>query len=84
MALCLEGKIRVIFTHAENPVGRGQNQKRNALITNVRTFVKHSKSVIAVQNTDQLCLPKALVIGEGETLVSDKRNGTSKVTMADR
>ena len=48
-------------------------------MANVRIFVKHSRSVIAVKNTDHFCQPKALVIGE--TLASEKRNGTSQAAM---
>lgn len=56
-----DGAIQFEFFHVQYPEGNGGNKKKHLLI-NKENFKKSKRSIVSIQNTDSLCLPRAIVV----------------------
>lgn len=56
-----DGAVQFDFFHVQYPQGSGGNKKKH-LYTNKEKFKKGKKSILSIQNTDSLCLPRAIVV----------------------
>lgn len=56
-----DGAVQFDFFHVQYPQGSGGNKKKH-LYTNKEKFKKGKKSILSIQNTDSLCLPRAFVV----------------------
>lgn len=56
-----DGAKQFEFFHVQYPVGSGGDKKKHLLI-NKENFKKSKKSIVSIQNTDSLCLPRAIVV----------------------
>lgn len=78
-----DGAVQFDFFHVQYPQGSGGNKKKH-LYTNKEKFKKGKKSILSIQNTDSLCLPRAIVVARlhsknhrtPELLTPGKNNGS--------
>lgn len=56
-----DGAVQFDFFHVQYPQGSGGNKKKH-LYTNKEKFKNGKKSILSIQNTDSLCLPRAIVV----------------------
>lgn len=56
-----DGAIQFEFFYVQYPEGSGGNKEKHLLI-NKENFKKSKKSFVSIQNTDSLCLPRAIVV----------------------
>lgn len=56
-----DGAFQFDFFHVQYPQGSGGNKKKH-IYTNKEKFKNGKKSILSIQNTDSLCLPRAIVV----------------------